>query len=1024
MSKHYTIGAGHPRRHALAAALAISLGFTGVAMAQSTTGSFFGQAPVGDSVTVISQTGISRDVPVDSTGRYRVANLPVGSYTVQLKKDGAVMETRNDVTLNVGVGTEVSFVAKVLNTVTVNANSIPKIDVTSVDSRSVITSKDLERLPLGRTAEAIALLAPGVNQGSGFFNNSLSFGGGSASENAYYINGFSSSDPLSNLGGVGLPYGAIDQQETYIGGYSAKYGRSDGGVINQIGKRGTNEWHFGGQMIWEPRFAESDPVNRYYANMTLPSGYSYAQSNLPGTIYQYRKDDKQWRTVYDAYVGGPLIKDKLFFFLAAESEKVEGRSTNNVDASQAAYLKYTNKLQKFYGKIDWNITDNHLLELTHIVNKQPGDAGNPDPANNAPPEASSGEYYAFNYNNLTNGGAQGLYPVWSKDSTTLDIIKYTGYITQDLTISATYGRNKVTNFTQIPGQNATDPFLVNTSQENPAYTGGTPITNNNTVRLISSPNAMTRTHGLRLDIDYHLGSHDLSAGIDNMYYHAADQGQITSGPGYAWYYFITKTPNLPINSFSAAPGTPYYVRQRIFHDATSMSVAQKAYYLEDKWQVTDRWMVDVGLRNDKFTNYNNSEQPYVRSGNQWAPRLGASWDVFGDSSLKVYANLGRYYLALPSSVAIRGASASTYTNQYFTYTGIAANGAPTGLTVLGPAVSADNEYGVTPDPKTFTATNLRSEYQDELILGFDKTLGSSWTTGAKFMVRKLESAIDDVCDMGKLQAKMQSMGLDPTLYNTTQPGCRLINPGQSNDFLVSRIDGSGYSKVTMTKSDWGFTDGAKRKYYALNMYLEHPFDGKWQARLDYTFSRSYGNTEGQVLSNIGQTDVSKTQDWDAAAIMANSNGVLFNDRTHQIKAYGAYAITSEWMVSGRVLLTSGAPKSCMGYYGNYQDPNDNPDPIGYGSSYHYCFGQPSAPGAAGRMPWNQRVDLGVMYRPMFAQQKLAFGLDVFNVLNRQVPTQWAATSESSSPGTVLNTFGTGMFYTQPRYVRLSVSYDY
>jgi outer membrane receptor for ferric coprogen and ferric-rhodotorulic acid len=71
---------------------------------------------------------------------------------------------------------------------------------------------------------------------------------------------------------------------------------------------------------------------------------------------------------------------------------------------------------------------------------------------------------------------------------------------------------------------------------------------------------------------------------------------------------------------------------------------------------------------------------------------------------------------------------------------------------------------------------------------------------------------------------------------------------------------SGYAKVTMTKNDWGFTDGAKRKYYALNMYLEHPFDGKWQARLDYTFSRSYGNTEGQMLSTIGQTDVSKTQD--------------------------------------------------------------------------------------------------------------------------------------------------------------------
>ena len=1015
MMKRDLIGAGNYRRHALAAALAISFGFTGVAMAQSTTGTFVGQAPVGDSVTVTSQTGLTREVPVDSSGRYRVANMPVGTYTVQLKKDGAVVDSRDNVTLAVGVSTEISFAAKTLSTVTVNANALPQIDVASVDSRSVITSKDLQRLPLGRTAEAIALLAPGVVQGSGFFNNSLSFGGGSPSENAYYINGFSTSDPLSNLGGVGLPYGSIDQQETYIGGYSAKYGRSDGGVISQIGKRGTNEWHFGGQMLWEPRFLESDPQSRYYPNMSLPSGYNYAKSNLPGSLFQNRRNDKEWRTVYDAYVGGPLIKDKLFFFLSAEAEKVEGRSTNNVEtleASQQAYLKYTNKLQKFYGKIDWNITDNNLLELTHIVNKQPADAGAGDPL-----KPSSGAYY-----NASTGSPLGLYSVSSKDSTTLDVIKYTGYITQDLTVSATYGRNKVTNFTEIPGQNATDPFIANPQNENPAYTGGGQITNGNTVRLINSPNALSRTHGLRLDIDYHLGSHDLSAGIDNMYYHAADQGQVTSGPGYAWYYFITSTPNDPINTHFAAPGSPYYVRQRVFHDATSMSVAQKAYYLEDKWQVTDRWMVDVGLRNDKFTNYNNSEQPYVRSGNQWAPRLGASWDVFGDSSLKLYANLGRYYLALPSSVAIRGASASTYTDQYFTYTGIAANGAPSGVTALGAPHSADNEYGVTPDPKTFTATNLRSEFQDELILGFDKTLGASWTTGAKFTLRRLESAIDDVCDTDKIGDKLTTMGLDAGLYTTDQPGCRLVNPGKSNDFLVARKDGSGYTKVTMTASDWGFTDKARRKYYALNMYLEHPFDGKWQGRLDYTFSRSYGNTEGQVRSDIGQTDVSKTEDWDFAALMANANGVLFNDRTHQIKAYGAYALTPEWMFSARVLLTSGAPKSCLGYYphANGQDP----DPSGYGSAYHYCFSQPSAPGAVGRMPWNQRLDLGVNYRPMFAQQKLAFGLDVFNVLNRQVPTQWSATSESATPNTVLNTYGLSMYYTQPRYVRLSVSYDY
>jgi outer membrane receptor for ferrienterochelin and colicin len=1010
MIKLDQIGADLHRRHALAAALALSLGFSGAAFAQSTTGTFIGQAPVGDSVMVTSQTGLNREVSVDNNGRYRIDNMPVGNYTVRLKKDGEVVDTRDNVTLSVGISTEVSFVAKTLTTVTVNANATPQIDVASVDSRSVITAEDLQRLPLARTAEGIALLAPGVVQGSGYFGNALSFGGGSATENAYYINGFNTTNPLSNIGGVGLPYATIDQQETYIGGYSAKYGRSDGGVINQIGKRGTNTWHFGGQVIWEPRFLESAPVNRYYPNMALPAGYSYASSSLPGSLYQYRQQDKQWRTVYDAYVGGPLIKDKLFFFLSAEADKTQARSTNTVEAAQAAYLKYTNKLQKFYGKVDWNITDNNVLELTHIVNKEPG----------LFPEVTSGQYYAFDYNNLSSGGPLGLYPVYSKDSTSLDIVKYTGYITQDLTVSATYGYSKTENFTQLPGLDPTKPYIANPNFENPAYTNGSPITNNTTTNTIGSPNAQSRTHGLRVDIDYHLGSHDLSAGIDNMYYAGKDQGDVTTGPGYYWRYFQTSQPNNPIvPGVVPAPGENYYARKRIFTTATSMSVAQKAYYLQDKWQATDRWLFDIGLRNDRFTNYNSANQPYVRSGNQWAPRLGASWDVYGDSSLKLYANLGRYYLALPDNVAIRGASASTYTDQYFTYTGInPVTAEPTGLTALAPPYSANHEYGEAPDPKTVTATDLRSEYQDEFIIGFDKALGQNWTTGAKFQLRRLESAIDDVCDMDALAAKIQSMGLDPTLYNVYQPGCRLFNPGHSNNFLVSRVDGSGYTNVNMSTSDWGFTDGAKRKYYALNAYVEHPFNSKWQARVDYTFSRSYGNTEGQVRSDIGQTDVSKTEDWDFASLMVNSNGVLFNDRTHTIKAYGAYAITPEWMVSGRILLQSGAPKSCLGYYGPDMD-----DPSGYGSSYHFCFGDPAAPGSQGRMPWTQRLDLGLTYRPMFAQQKLAFSLDVFNVLNRQAPSQWTATSENS-PGVVSNTYGLGMYYSQPRYARLSVSYDY
>lgn len=77
----------------------------------------------------------------------------------------------------------------------------------------------------------------------------------------------------------------------------------------------------------------------------------------------------------------------------------------------------------------------------------------------------------------------------------------------------------------------------------------------------------------------------------------------------------------------------------------SYDAEQKAYYVEDKWQVTDRWLLILGLRGDKFTNFTPFGQAYVDTDLQLAPRLGFNWDVHGDSSLKVYGNWAATTLA-------------------------------------------------------------------------------------------------------------------------------------------------------------------------------------------------------------------------------------------------------------------------------------------------------------------------------------------------------------------------------------------
>jgi outer membrane receptor for ferrienterochelin and colicin len=992
-------------------ALAAGLGMAATASAQSTTGALVGQVAdhAGDTVLIEGSNGLARQVPVDAHGRYVASQLPLGTYTVSLQQAGKTVDTHANVTLRVGAATNVSFAAPVvggvasatsLGAVNVHGNTLPAIDVTSVDSRTVITAEQLAKLPLGRSAEAIAQLAPGVTRNTANFASAtgqplVSFGGSAASENAYYINGFNTTDPLNAAGGLTLPYGAIDQQEVYTGGYSAQYGRSDGGVINQVGKRGTNDWHFGAQVLWEPSFARSDYTNIYYANGT-------PKTPIAGNLYNPKATNKLSSTTVSAYVGGPLIKDKLFFFLAGEYERESGKSTNAVDSS-TPYQDYRYDDPRWYGKLDWNITDSNILELTGASDKREG----------------SGSVYAYDYNALQRGAF--LRPLDdTKKGGDLYVAKYTGYLTDNLTLSAMYGEMKTRDY-DVPGNY--DPgltYITGITDQNPALNGGVPR-GNSQVSSLAHPGRSNKTTNMRLDVSYHLGDHTLSVGIDNQRAQAIDQGTVNSGPGYSWGYGHTDHPELPIVSGLGVPapaGFPngasgYYVQKNIASNLVTVRSEQRAQYIEDKWQVSDRWLLSLGLRNDQFTDYNPAGQAFItQTKPQWAPRLGFSWDVNGDSSFKVFGNAGRYYLGLPLNPATGAASGYIATQQYYTYSGIAPDGTPTGLTQISQPVSANNSFGVPPDPNTVTAKGIKAEYQDEFIVGFTKTAGDHWLYGAKLTQRILRTAIDDFCDVNLVTNKATALGYAVGSTNN----CYLINPGRANTFNLTDAAGNPFS-VTLSNAELGFPQ-LKRRYYALDTFLEHPFDGTWYGRVDYTFSRSYGNTEGQVRSDLLQGGASASEDWDNSAIMVNTNGPQNNDHTHQLKLYGYYQFSPEWVASANLRVQSGNPRICLGYFGP-----DHTDPVGYGNAYHWCDGQPSPPGSHGRLPWTHQLDLGLTYRPAFAAHKLGFTASVFNVFNEQRPIFLQPNSEQKA-FTPNPLFGTALYREDPRYVRLSVNYDY
>lgn len=1018
------------RRQFRRSALAVGLGMClagGAAHAQSNvTGSIFGSVnnQQGTSVTIANpETGFTRTVPVDSNGRYRFSSLPPGTYKVTLENNGTAVSTRENVGVTISGGSEVSFggaaaVAEASNLegVSVSATALPSIDVSSVDTRTVLTAEQLNKLPITRDVLAAALLAPGVI-GNSSYKDALgnpvpSFGGSASSENAYFINGYAVTNPLTSIGLTQLPFDAIDQQQVLTGGYGAEFGRSTGGVINIVTKRGTNEWHGGVYTIWEPSGTRASPKSSNYPD----TGF---YPNTDGTVYQYFKKNNYWRSTVGAYASGPLIKDTLFFYVDAEMNRREGAGVQGNTTAGAitsatvgrnGWNEYQYKIPRWLAKIDWNITDDHHLELTGASDKT---------------EYTS-KTYGFSYATLGHGDTQngGTY---TKDGGDLYVGKYTGYITDNFTVSALYGQQQVDHI-QLPYQYNPNCPLISISTAASRAPGINYNSCQTTATTVRVPGANDKTNGWRVDLEYRLGDHDIRFGADNQ---EAKSFTGTSLPGgYSWTYSQQNNPAQAIDAGhgvgapAAAGGLGtqgYYVIRSYTTTSAKVKTVQESQYLEDHWQVSDRWMVYAGLRNEQFKNYNGADQVYAKQRHQLAPRLGASWDVFGDSTLKVYANAGRYHLAMPNNVAVRAASGSLGTTEYFTYTGTdPVTGAPTGLASVPVnqaagyscggtnAVSANLECGVAPDPRTVAAKGLKSHYQDEYIAGFDHAISPSFNWGAKLTWRQLRSAIDDTCT--------------PALGGA----CFLFNPGTGNTFLQQQDDGT-FVERHYSKDELNLPD-LKRKYYALDLYLEHPFADKWYGRIDYTWSRSYGNTEGQLASDLdtgngGQADVSVTQDWDLPQLMVGANGRLPNDRTHQVKFFGYYQATDDLRFGINANIASGRPKNCTSFY-------PTADRGLYNGAFYYWCGLPgtadyerSPRGTHGSTPWTYIVNLNVAYTPSWLDKHLTFQMDVLNAFNKQTPTSYNfryATSRS----TVNPLYGRELNYTDPRVVRFTARYDF
>src|SRR5690606_951334 len=402
------------RRASLCVALSLCLASTANAQSNA-SGSIYGAGgEPGSTVTIRNtDTGLTREIRVDANGRYNASALPVGKYQVELKRDGQVLASKPEVLVQLGAGSEVSFGtvssgsgATELDRIEVRGSAMSPIDVSSTDTRSVFTAEQIAKMPIGRNINALALLTPGVVAADSRYGNVASFGGSAASENAFYINGYAVTNPLTNLGSTSLPFDGISQYQAITGGYGAEFGRATGGVVNIITKSGTNEFKAGAQVLWTPESLRSTPRNIYYPKNGL---------STDGLLYQNLSVQETDSLTYGAYVSGPIINDRLFFYASGEFQDQDRITVGTHRPTPNGYSKRNYEVPRWLAKLDWYITDNHLLEFTGI-----GDTTKQNLSQYA--YAYTGDN-AFKPGNTKNAG------YYFEDGGELYIGKYTGYLT-------------------------------------------------------------------------------------------------------------------------------------------------------------------------------------------------------------------------------------------------------------------------------------------------------------------------------------------------------------------------------------------------------------------------------------------------------------------------------------------------------------------------------------------------------------------------------------------------------------------
>ncbi len=299
------------------------------AFAQVTTGIIAGTvtdqtgAVVPDTPVTITNTatGATRTINTNSSGEYRFEALPLGTYQVQVKASNFKESITNAVEVHAATTSTVDVkleLGKATEHVDVEANAI-QVQTDNASLGETVEGQQVRELPLnGRSFVQLTQLQPGVSAANNFDSKNkglqggvdFSVNGNATTNNLYLVDGAINNDTGSNRTILVYPsIESIAEFKMLRNSYGAEYGQAAGAIINIVTRSGTNSWH--GSVFYSGRNTVLNARTYFAAQRT-------AVANAAGQTLPFNGKDKLNRNDWGYSLGGPILKNKLFFFWSQE----------------------------------------------------------------------------------------------------------------------------------------------------------------------------------------------------------------------------------------------------------------------------------------------------------------------------------------------------------------------------------------------------------------------------------------------------------------------------------------------------------------------------------------------------------------------------------------------------------------------------------------------------------------------------------------------------------------------------------